>query len=1264
MLEWSLRKIFGIKKPPSRKEQAKTTREALENEAKTTELSVAGERVEPILGDDNGRDLATQNGADAGNGLSASVPGEMRPVEGAPAPVVRPVAAEKETKVHIFNFKAWFYADPVKAALTIGLAFLSWLATYTGMLELIQANTGSLDIGSRLAIGFAVMMLMLMILYLLDSLYSGGTPTWLKPVFVFGYLFLTLISVGFGFGFYWKYLEAQTEATRSAESAVSQVQVALQIGQSRLEQLQSTFAQLTTLSAKKATQEREHGNSCPNSSPGEGPRMRLRDSDSQKFAYAAEYITGRATSVKGDLTALNADLKKVVTRDGSTVGKDGTRNKFLRSLGRKLDLTIARFNTLRTDPQLRQFRDSFDKRASTTVFPKGGGRTFRCPDVQLQTALRGVVRAIDDIPEIKNPKISAVEGSEAIVEAFRRLAVTLAALPTLKLPPSADELRKARKAALSAGRKVEVSNIDPGLSKRDYIPLSAAVFVDLCILLISLNRRYDNFEKLQTSVASAEAGEIGNTVLKIFEAHKNKISEEMLEIFHHAEFEHGRDYYLAVPLIKGSKKALIHQRLHAKQQQTIRSQHETLDHKINLLDEKLQNLVLERTEQERRKLQLTNELNKLVSAENRIIEQIKQKFLAYQGETPEQMAERHDMVSLDGRRQIVLQNINQNKSELEKHGRVMAGNLQRADQIKNEVVHLKEQRTTIHKEEERVLQGQLESTVEHDLAKEARFLSNLCISLEANNILHLASIYPFQRTVRNELKKHNSRYYAEGRNYRVYRFRKVADTQSQMVLDLIMEASRRARANGEFETEDESEKLTGMPDLVEVPFNEPKQTTRESDVEELRELLVSFKQEAAEFKLEAASLKQDAANKQAEIEKLREEGSRPSTSPIDHDAPDLEPLRVLSPEEQRSMNKGLGRQLTGVAGLGVAAHDLANLGKEKRIKTVEPTEPTVGQAAALRPVAPKVIQEKLASYFTKEDVTPSTVTAEVDGPKASPVVDPGESVPSLGDTKTGHEEADQEVSFAHEPFVATAPEPVNLPEPEPEKMDDFRQGVNEDSLLPSTLKGIEQDSFESPDVGLDRTPPEIEAPVSRSEEVEPQMVVAQVEEPRATEPRIAETETTEHQTAEPQEIVPPVFKTPATQAQQTVDTDVEPDLPQRPKLQDLTDRVRKLDEKNGDKVAAIGHLIAGEEEAPANDESHALTDPVILSARDANQDLAGERPPVTLAKEDDEPSEVESVEWGDTPSMFASKNTVFDEVSEDLKARRLAARFRPDTDDK
>ena len=373
----------------------------------------------------------------------------------------------------------------------------------------------------------------------------------------------------------------------------------------------------------------------------------------------------------------------------------------MRALGRKLDLTIARFNTLRTDPQLRQFRDNFDKRASTTQFPNGRGGTFRCPDVQLQTALRGVVRAIDDIPEIKNPKIAAVEGSEAIVEAFRRLAVTLAALPTLKLPPSPEELRKARKQAISAGRKVEVSNIDAGLSKRDYIPLSAAVFVDLCILLISLNRRYNNFEKLQRSVASAKAGEVGNTVLDIFEAHKNKISQEMLEIFHHAEFEYGRDYYLAVPLIKGSKKALINERLHAKQEEISRSSHEALDHKIGIFDTKLQKLTVERTEFESMKLQLTNHQNRLLGIHNQLRNNKEQLALTYQGDATEVFGSRPEVVDIENRISKVSHDKTRCGDELLKLDRLTNGNFQRIEQIKTEIGQLKEQRTGIHKRDRR-----------------------------------------------------------------------------------------------------------------------------------------------------------------------------------------------------------------------------------------------------------------------------------------------------------------------------------------------------------------------------------------------------------------------------------------------------------------------------------------------------------------------------------------------------------------------------------
>ncbi|MEM8628259.1 MAG: hypothetical protein AAGF32_10025, partial [Pseudomonadota bacterium] len=247
--------------------------------------------------------------------------------------------------------------DWKKALLLLGLGALSWISTYTGMLELIKANMGEIDFSVQIAIGFAVAMLMLMIVWLLYRLFDR-IPFMVRVLFLAGYVFLTVISVGFGFGFYWKYLESRSEASRSAEAAVTQVQTSLQGAQSRLEQLQETLSALTTVSVAKALAEREKGNSCPNSRPGDGPRRRLRDADAERFRFAAGFVAGRAVRIKDDITALNGQLAKVVAQDESTF-VNGTRNDFLRGLSRQLDLSVARFNTFRTDPQLSTFRTEF-----------------------------------------------------------------------------------------------------------------------------------------------------------------------------------------------------------------------------------------------------------------------------------------------------------------------------------------------------------------------------------------------------------------------------------------------------------------------------------------------------------------------------------------------------------------------------------------------------------------------------------------------------------------------------------------------------------------------------------------------------------------------------------------------------------------------------------------------------------------------------------------------------------------------------------------
>ncbi|RMF06078.1 MAG: hypothetical protein D6773_04695, partial [Alphaproteobacteria bacterium] len=232
--------------------------------------------------------------------------------------------------------------------------------------------------------------------------------------------------------------------------------------------------------------------------------------------------------------------------------KTGTRNMFLRALNRKLDLTITRFNALRNDPQLREHRDRLAERAGKTSFPASGNATFSCPDPQLQGALRGVVRAIDTLPEIEKPQVSAVEGSEAIVEAFRRLTTTTVGLLHFKLPPGPEELRDLQKRAIQSVQNPRagpenILTMSPGLGSRDYIPLFVALFVDFCILLVSINRPINRFQMLVTLTKEAREGPIAVILERFHESHMQGLSREF-EIFQHVVFDFLGDYYVAVPL--------------------------------------------------------------------------------------------------------------------------------------------------------------------------------------------------------------------------------------------------------------------------------------------------------------------------------------------------------------------------------------------------------------------------------------------------------------------------------------------------------------------------------------------------------------------------------------------------------------------------------------------------------------------------------------------------------------------------------------------
>lgn len=445
--------------------------------------------------------------------------------------------------------------DWKKLFLVIGLGGLSWVATYVGLLELIEANMGDLPLIHKAIVGFSVAMLMVMVVWLLDQMFSDNG--WIaRALFAAGYVFLTIISVGFGFGFYWKMLESRSEASRSAESAIGQVQTSLHAAMTRLEQLQSTLDGLTTVSSQKADLERQAGTSCSNSKPGDGPRRKLRDDDAGRFKFASDFVKGRVTSVKADIAALDTDLAKIVKDDKSTVdAKSGNRNDFMRNVGRKLDMTVVGFNAFRTDPQLKQIRVDLNERADKVAFVDSKGGTYSCPDGQLTTALKGVVRAIDELPALEKPKIAAVEGSEAVIEAFRRLTATFYGALSFKLPPSPEELRELQKKAVqsvesTAAQQAKVNAMaeQAGLSKRDYVPLAIAIFVDLCLLLVSMKKAGNRLASLVPKMRAAEQGPVIQILSRFNEIHRDKDIRENFEIFRHVVFDFHGDYYAAVPL--------------------------------------------------------------------------------------------------------------------------------------------------------------------------------------------------------------------------------------------------------------------------------------------------------------------------------------------------------------------------------------------------------------------------------------------------------------------------------------------------------------------------------------------------------------------------------------------------------------------------------------------------------------------------------------------------------------------------------------------
>ena len=393
---------------------------------------------------------------------------------------------------------------------------LSWASTYSGIYDFLIGSSripesNSSHIMVMVGVGLLVALLQFMIIFVLNLFFDLKMRKYillLSPIVVLFYAFFTSISIGFGFGFWWKIFGAPQTIKQEMEGAISHVQYILGKRQKELDNIKVNLRTLSNYSAKMASQENSKGGTCRDdrgsvSTSGDGPRKYLRNNDAQKFMVYSNIIASAITKLNKNIQSLEKSLDKIRRDDVSTRDKKGEHTVFISKLNNGLERFIRELNDWPKSTKIKDIREKLFIRSSQIRFKRTVGttskigKTFICYDTdngRLKDLIKGVVMALDQFPQTKRPpKIPYLEGSQAVVESFARLKATAMGIFTGDYPPSPSEFRKLRKDAQKNGKSIKY--VSSGIGRDDLIPLLLAIFIDLCIFLISMYRGFTKDNK-------------------------------------------------------------------------------------------------------------------------------------------------------------------------------------------------------------------------------------------------------------------------------------------------------------------------------------------------------------------------------------------------------------------------------------------------------------------------------------------------------------------------------------------------------------------------------------------------------------------------------------------------------------------------------------------------------------------------------------------------------------------------------------------------
>ncbi len=454
---------------------------------------------------------------------------------------------------------------------------ISFIGTYTGMLQVLQSGDNSFGILGIAGVFLFILATTVIMAYSVSEMFRSGRSFWPRMSLVLTYVVTLLISVSFGFAFYWTQLEARTQAVGDAERYLTVFDREITVADT---QLAGTLATLTTLNTNfnaLSAAERASGNQCGEvSGGGDGPRTRHLAARAGEINALVMALTPQIASVRTEAGLVRASIEDV-REIGAKTARDVTpaqREEVFRAAAGAANKAGATLEALATSQSvqnhigdLRTWAGEYANPSLTRV-EAGTGARFKCYNTTISSQLGGVAADLAALPVLPISELDSYAGAQATREALDRFWFTLTAPfrglvdgPETQTETEREEAVRrdairealgtrtddASSEGLSSTAVKQLVEGQQGLRRNDALPLGLAIVIDSLLFLSALwsqpTERFAAFSRMMRELR----GEKERPLALVGGAHSIQANPD----FHFLRpyvFTHFDEVYLALPV--------------------------------------------------------------------------------------------------------------------------------------------------------------------------------------------------------------------------------------------------------------------------------------------------------------------------------------------------------------------------------------------------------------------------------------------------------------------------------------------------------------------------------------------------------------------------------------------------------------------------------------------------------------------------------------------------------------------------------------------